>query len=138
VIAPGDEPDPHRGGGGKAGAPIELSLQATPLAGTGDVDRFQVVLTATPRRDLDRVELSIDGRPSQVATATAGAVSRVSATIEVARGEGKDVIATAAMLVGGRRMGAAAQLRVGAPAADPPAGTLLQLPDGTTVQEVRP
>ncbi len=125
-------------GADKPGAPITLSLVARPLAGTATVDRYELVLTATPGRDLERLELAIDGQPSQVTAATAGAVGLAHATVELAHGTGRDVIATAVVIVNGKRMGAATQVHIGAAAADAPAGTLIYLPDGTAVQEVRP
>lgn len=135
---PAQADGPATRGPDKPGAPIDLAMEARPAAGTADVDRFVVRLTATPRRDLDSVALSIDGRPSQAVAATAGAIGDVTATIDVARGEGKVVIGTAVVVVDGKRMGAATEIRVGAPAADQPAGTIIHLPDGTPVQEVRP
>lgn len=125
-------------GPAKPSAPITLTLVAHPLASTGTADRFELVLTATPARDVDRVELAIDGQPSVVAAATAGAPSEARATVELAHGEGRDVIATAAVFVDGKRMGAATSVRIGAPAPAAPAGTIIHLPDGTPVQEVRP
>ncbi len=130
------EVDEHRGAG-KPGAPIELALVATPVAGAGDVERFELVLTATPRRDVERVELAIDGRPAVVASAVAGAAGEARATVEIARGSGRDVIATALVIVDGKRMGAATSVRIGAPAVAP-ATTTITLPDGTKVEEVRP
>lgn len=124
-------------GADKPSAPIELALVANPVAGTSAVDRFELVLTATPRRDVERVELAIDGRPAVVASATAGAASEARATVEIAHGTGRDVIATAVVFVDGKRMGAAASVRVGAPAAAR-ATTTFTLPDGTKVEEVRP
>lgn len=126
----------HRGPS-KPSAPIDLTMTATPVASAGSVDRFEVVLTAKPRRDLERVELAIDGRAAHLATATAGAVSQARATIEIARGSGKDVVGTAVVIVDGKRMGAAAMVRVGAPSPEP-RGTIIYLPDGTPVEEVRP
>jgi hypothetical protein len=124
-------------GAAKPSAPIELALVANPVAGTSAVDRFELVLTATPRRDVERVELAIDGRPAVVASATAGAASEARATVEIAHGTGRDVIATAVVFVDGKRMGAAASVRVGEPAAARPT-TTFTLPDGTKVEEVRP
>lgn len=129
---------PATRGPDKPTAPIDLTLEARPVAGTATVERFEVVMNATPRRDLDRVELAIDGQPATVATATAGALGVARATVEVPRGEGRDVVGTAVVVVDGKRMGRAAQVRIGAPAAAAPAGTIIHLPDGTAVQEVRP
>lgn len=129
--------EPARGAD-KPSAPISLTLIAHPLASTGTMDRFELVLTATPERDVDRVELAIDGQTMQVATATAGARTETRATVELAHGAGKDVIATAVVFVDGKRLGAATMVRIGAPAPAAPAGTIIHLPDGTAVQEVRP
>ena len=123
-------------GHGKPTAPVELSLTARALTGTATTDRFEVVMTATPQRAVDRLELALDGRPAQLMAAPARGETR--ATVEVARGEGKDVIGVAVVHVDGQRMARTAQLRIGAPAAAQPAGTLIHLPDGTPVQEVRP
>ncbi|HVV85081.1 MAG TPA: hypothetical protein VHE35_18580, partial [Kofleriaceae bacterium] len=82
-------------------------MEARPLDSTATADRFEVVLHATPRGEVQHVELAVDGQPSVVATATAGAVSDGRATVEVARGEGKDVIGPAVVTVDGKRMGAA-------------------------------
>ena len=128
---------PTNRGPDKPSAPIDLIMTARPLAGAGSMDRFEVVLTAKPRRDLERVELAIDGRAAQTATATAGSISEARATVEIAHGSGKDVVGTAVVIVDGKRMGAAAMVRVGAPSPEQ-RGTIIYLPDGTPVEEVRP
>lgn len=142
AAAPAPVADDHAGPGAhasKPSAPIDLALTARSLGATATGERFEVVLTATPRRALERVELAIDGQPAVVAGATAaGIASERRATVEVARGEGKDVIATAVVMVDGQRMGAATQVRIGAPADATPPGKLITLPDGTQVREVRP
>jgi hypothetical protein len=131
-------PDPAYRGPDKPSAPVTLTMEARPVAGTGAVERFEVVLRATLRRAVDGLELTIGGHPWEAVAATAGGPYEARAVVEVLRGEGKDVIGTAVVLVDGRRMGAATQVRIGAPAPEAPAGTILTLPDGTRVQEVRP
>lgn len=124
-------------GPSKPGAPIDLHMTALALPGTATTARYEIVLTGTPRRDVDQVELAIEGHPAVVASARAGMLSEARATVEVGKDEGKDLIGTAVVMVDGKRMGAATQVHVGAAAALP-AGTLIQLPDGTWIREVRP
>jgi hypothetical protein len=139
--APGVSPAVADGDGARAtskpGAPVDLAMSARPLAASGAVDRYEIVLTATPRRAVQWLALTIDGRSAQVA-AVAGGANEGRAVVELPRGDGKDVIGTAVFVVDGHRMTAATEVRVGAPAPEPPTGTTLQLPDGTRVQEVRP
>lgn len=124
-------------GPAKPSAPIDLAMTAQAMAGAGATQRYEIVLTGTPRRDVDRVELAIEGNAAVVASAASGVLGEARATVELARGEGRDVIGTAVIMVDGKRMGAATQVHVGAPAVEPPA-TLVQLPDGTWIREVRP
>jgi hypothetical protein len=125
-------------GTSKPGAPVDLVLTARVVDSTAAGDRYELVLTATPRRTIDRLELAIDGRLVTAAAATAGGTSEARATVQLAHGAGKDVIATAVAFVDGRKLGVATQVRIGAPADEAPEGRILTLPDGTRVQEVRP
>lgn len=137
--APAATPPPTSGPAGpaKPSAPIDLNLTARPVAGDDVMDRFEVVLVATPRTSMAEVALIVDGGRAVPGSTLAGEPSEVRTTVAVARGAGRDIIATASVLVDGQRMGAATMIRVGAPAAEP-AGALIQLPDGTWVQEARP
>ncbi|MEZ4404146.1 MAG: hypothetical protein R3B06_29255 [Kofleriaceae bacterium] len=127
-------------GADKPTAPVGLAVSARSLGVTGDVERFEITLTATPERAVTHVDLAIDGRVAQGAAVAAPAVGVpmiTTAVVDLPRGEGRDVIGTATVMVDGRRMTRAADVRIGA-AAPTVTGTIIHLPDGTAVQEVRP
>jgi glucose/arabinose dehydrogenase len=121
----------------KPQAPVAVHVTGHPVAdGT-----WEVVLDATPERDVDALELTLPGRREVLRGVRAGETRRLVTRVSVAPGAGLDVAAGATTIVGAARRNRAALVRVGAP--DPsaralaPARTVI-LPGGAPVAEVRP
>ena len=96
---------------------------------------YQVTLIATPRRAVPAVELRLAGKTITFAATRAGQARRLTVTVPVAAGLGRDVVGTAVLA----RRSRAALLRVGAAAAPrlEPAPVIRTLPDGRRISEVR-
>jgi hypothetical protein len=114
----------------KPSAPVELRMESAPVAGG-----YQVTLIATPRRAVPAVELRLAGKTVTFAATRAGQARRLTVTVPIAAGLGRDVVGTAVIA----RRSRAALLRIGTAAAPrlEPAPVIRTLPDGRRISEVR-
>lgn len=111
-------------------APVELRMEATPVAGG-----HRVTLIAMPHRAVPALELRLAGKTLVFPATRAGQVRRLAVTVPLAPGLGRDLVGTAVIA----RRTRATVLRVGAAAppqlATPP--VVRTLPDGRRIAEVR-
>ena len=118
----------------KPTAPVVVELSQRSLGGAD----YEITLTARPTRDVDALELSVDGRRKQVGRARAKSTYTMTVRVRQA-GAGRKVIGAAAVRVDGRRRSIANEITIGSePAAARLPAKIIVMPDGTRVEEVRP
>ncbi len=130
VVTACDAPrsDPHH----KPTAAVDVRLDATSVGG-GD---YVVTLTATPTRSTDALELVLDGRKLDAGATPAGEPRALTVRVHTTRG--REVFGAAAVGQGNLRRNRAAAITLGTPAAQlAPPVTIVTLPDGSEVAEVR-
>lgn len=129
--SPGITSDPHSC---KPRAPVEVRLETSPAAGG-----YDVTLVATPEVAVKGLELTLDGRVTQVGATAAGQRRTVTTRVTLGQLRSRDIVGSASVEVGAHRRRAAALTTVGTPAAvAAPRINIVRLPDGTEVAEVRP
>lgn len=118
----------------KPTAPVAVELAQRWLGGAD----YEVTLTATPRRDADVLELSLDGKQRRIAHARANVAYTLTTRVQL-RGTGRRIVGGAAVTSAGRRRSVAEDLIVGKPTARVPAPSkIVVMPDGARIDEVRP
>lgn len=128
---PPSSPAPH----GKPRAPVGVHLETSPAGG----DRFDVTLIVTPEVAVEDLELVLDGKVTQVGPTAAGQRRTVTSRVTLGQLRSRDIVGSASVEVGKHRRRAAALTTIGTPdAVAPPPVTIIRMPDGTEVAEVRP
>lgn len=124
-------PAPH----GKPRAPVDVRLETSPAGG----DRFDVTLVVTPEVAVKDLELVLDGKLTRVGATAAGQRRTVTRQVTLGQLRSRDIVGSATVEVGAHRRRAAALTTIGTPAAaaELPV-TIIRMPDGTEVAEVRP
>jgi hypothetical protein len=125
-------------GNHKPTAPIALTMSNEV---TGDGKKIRVTLQATATDDLQNAEVHIDGRVFSLGSMTKGTSQTVSSTVDIGAAlSGRSILAGAAVVSYGRRTTTATSMQIGTAAvlAAPAPSTIVTLPDGTIVNEVRP
>lgn len=118
----------------KPRAPVEVRLETSPAAGG-----YDVTLIATPEVAVKGLELTLDGRVTQVGATAAGQRRTVTTRVTLGQLRSRDIVGSASVEVGAHRRRAAALTTVGTPdAVAAPRVNIVRLPDGTEVAEVRP
>jgi len=115
----------------KPAAPVEVRLDARPLAGGW----FELDLQATPTVAVDWLELRLEGRRAQEGPLAAGATIHLTART---RGN-RDVVGSATTTVGSSVRSRAVLIRIGPPRALATVReSVITLPGGERVAEMRP
>ncbi len=118
----------------KPGAPVSIELTQRSLGGAD----YEVTLTARPSRDVDSLELSLDGRRKVVGKVRAKVAQTLTARVHLV-GTGRKVLGAAVVTFDGRRRSIADDVLIGKePAAARTPSKIIVMPDGTRVDEVRP
>ena len=119
----------------KPRAPIDLRIETRPAGGTS----YDVTLIATPTRGVKALELSLDGHTTMVGDSAAGQRRTVTTRVTLGQLRGREIVGSAAVDMGShhRRSAVSAQLGQPEPAAALPI-TIVRMPDGSEVAEVRP
>lgn len=118
----------------KPRAPVEVRLETSPAAGG-----YDVTLIATPEVAVKGLELTLDGRVTQVGATAAGQRRTVTTRVTLGQLRSRDIVGSASVEVGTHRRRAAALATVGTPdSVAAPRVNIVRLPDGTEVAEVRP
>ncbi len=118
----------------KPSAPVAVKVDAQPLGGNA----YQVTMTATPAVAVPSLELELDGRRQVVGPTAAGQPRAMTARVQLGVGRGREVAASASVMVGGHRRRAAAVVQVGTvPVVARERINIVRLPDGSEAAEVR-
>ena len=115
-------------------APVTIELTQRSLGGTD----YEVTLTARPTRDVDSLELRVDGRIDRVVRAGANVVHTLTVRVHLVDAS-QDVVGGATVRIGNLRRNVAEIVTLGKPKARAlPPSQIVTMPDGTRVEEVRP
>ena len=118
----------------KPTAPVAIELVQRSLGGA----HYEVTLTARPSRDVDVLELRLDGKTRRIARARANVTQTLTVRVQL-RGGGRRVVGGAAATIAGRRRSVAEDVVIGVePARARVPSKIVVMPDGTHVDEVRP
>lgn len=118
----------------KPTAPVAIELTQRSLGGTD----YEVTLTARPTRDVDSLELRLDGRIDRVVRARANVVHKLTVRVHLVDAS-QDVVGGATVRIGNQRRNVAEIVTLGKPKPRVlPLAQIVTMPDGTRVEEVRP
>lgn len=119
----------------KPTAPVRIELTQRLLGGSD----YEVTLTARPTRDVDSLELSLDGRVERVVRARANVVHKLTVKVHLTADAGREIVGGATVRIGNQRRNIAETVTLGkVPARMLPRSQIIVMPDGTRVEEVRP
>jgi len=118
----------------KPTAPVTVELHARAIAGG-----YEVTLVATPTADVPAMELEIGTTHVSTPSTKAGQPRSITERFAVGPAEGRDVVGSATVMVGGHRRNAPASIHVGVVSRlpDKRRETIRTLPNGTRITEVR-